>query len=44
MRDQERQLIQAHADAVMAPEVLQEIRRRLGIPRTDNPPPVQAMD
>ncbi len=32
----------AHADAVKAPEVLQdvlqEIRRRLGIPRTDNPP------
>jgi ATP-dependent Clp protease ATP-binding subunit ClpA len=40
MRDQERQLIQAHVDAVVAPEVLQEIRRRLGgIPRTDNPPP-----
>ncbi len=38
VRDQERQLIQAHADPVVAPEVLQEIRQRLGIPRTDNPP------
>ncbi len=36
MRDEERRLVQANA--VVAPEVLQEIRRRLGIPRTDNPP------
>ncbi len=35
MRDEERRLVQA----IVAPEVLQEIRQRLGIPRTDNPPP-----
>ncbi len=37
MRDEERRLVQANA--IVAPEVLQEIRRRLGIPRTENPPP-----
>jgi ATP-dependent Clp protease ATP-binding subunit ClpA len=36
MRDEERRLVQPNA--VMAPEVLQEISRRLGLPRTDNPP------
>jgi len=39
LRDQERELVeQAHAPTGMAPEVLEEISRRLGIPRTDNPP------
>ena len=39
LRDQERELVeQAHAPTGMAPEVLQEISRRLGIPQTDNPP------
>jgi len=39
LRDQERELVeQAHAPTGMQPEVLQEISRRLGIPRTDNPP------
>jgi len=39
LRDQERELVeQAHAPTGMAPEVLQEISRRLGIPRTDHPP------
>ncbi len=37
MRDQERRLLQANA--VLAPEVLQEIRQRLGIARTNKPPP-----
>ncbi len=40
LRDQERELVeQAHAPTAMPPEVLQEISRRLGIPRTHNPPP-----
>jgi len=39
LRDQERELVeQAHAPTGMPPEVLQEISRRLGIPRTDHPP------
>jgi hypothetical protein len=43
LRDQERQLVeeQTHAHQARAPEDevrLQEIRRRLGIPQTDNPP------
>ncbi len=42
LRDQERQLTeqQARADQASAPEdeVLQEIRRRLGIPQTQDPP------
>jgi len=40
LRDQERELTeQAHARTSLQPEVLQEISRRLGIPRTDNLPP-----
>jgi ATP-dependent Clp protease ATP-binding subunit ClpA len=42
LRDQERQLVeqQAHADQARPSEdeALHEIRRRLGIPQTDNPP------
>jgi len=39
LRDQERELMeQAHTHTDMPPEVLQEIRRRLGIPRTDDSP------
>jgi Clp amino terminal domain, pathogenicity island component len=43
LRDEERELrqqLQARADAIVTPTVLQEIRRRLGIPsrRTDDPP------
>jgi hypothetical protein len=42
LRDQERHLVeqQAHADQARPSEdeALQEIRRRLGIPQTDNPP------
>jgi ATP-dependent Clp protease ATP-binding subunit ClpC len=40
MRDQERELTQQTlADAVVAPEVIQEIRRQLGIPGRTNDPP-----
>jgi len=39
LRDQERELTeQANARTTLQPEVLQEITRRLGIPRPDNPP------
>ena len=40
MRDEEQRLIQAHEDDVVLPEVLQEIRQRLGVPRrVDSPNP-----
>jgi hypothetical protein len=42
LRDQERQLVEEHAQTHQArpseDEALHEIRRRLGIPQTDNPP------
>ncbi|HEY3728036.1 MAG TPA: Clp protease N-terminal domain-containing protein [Solirubrobacteraceae bacterium] len=42
LRDQERELLElAQARTVIEPELLEEIRRRLGIPRTDEPPPAQ---
>jgi ATP-dependent Clp protease ATP-binding subunit ClpA len=41
MRDQERELTrQTLADAVVAPEVIQEICRRLGLPTRTNDPPL----
>ncbi len=40
LRDQERELVErARAQAEMQPEALEEIHRRLGIPRIDTPPP-----
>jgi hypothetical protein len=38
MRDEELRLIQAREDAVVLPEVLQEISQRLGIPHRVDPP------
>ncbi len=39
LRDQERELVErAHARQTADPELLREISRRLGIPRTDDPP------
>jgi len=44
LRDQERELTeQAHTQADLPPEVLQEITRRLGIPGSDDPPPPPAL-